>query len=499
MIKKAKRVKKICPTCGKEFEILKSRLKWGGTFCSQECQRNRKKNKITKRCVVCGKFYQIWPYEIFIRVPTCSKKCTKFYLRQKYKKKVICPVCKKMFWTSKKNPLKHCSMECRNKFYIGKNMTGNFHVCSTCGKKFYVTKSRLKRKEGIYCSRECRDNAPNKSIEQRIREGGLVELECAWCGKKFIRSRCFKDIQRYCSSECARKSKNETAIETKTRKALEKFTVYFEQEKTIKKADGKGCYFIDFFLPPNIIIECDGKFWHNPEMFPSTYKKNVFKRRYLRKRGYKIYILKEIEINEDVNKLVKNILKENPNIEINNKTKKLKTKPRKRTIMVKLCKFCGQEFETIPSRAEVQNFCNKKCRANFYNMELKCQNCGKAFLIKRYKQKRKFCSMACQKEFTKKKNRVVCSNCGGYFSPNPADRKRGKAKFCSKKCLLENKNKKINLEKEKIVNGLKKGIATKKYLRKNTNLTLSILEKRLKTLVDEDIIFKKSRGVYSLN
>lgn len=438
MVKEAKRVKRICPICKKEFEVLESRLKWGGTFCSQKCQRNRK-NKITKKCTICEKNYEIWPYQQSSKAPTCSIKCTKIYLKQRYKKKVICPECKKVFWTSKKNPLKHCSMECRNKSYIGKNKTGNIRICPICKKEFYVIKSRLNRKEGIYCSRKCRDKALNKSIEQRIKEGSLVELECAWCGKKFIRSRCFKDIQRYCSKRCARISNNETAIETKTRKELEKFKVYFEQEKPIKKANGKRFYFIDFFLPPNVIIECDGKFWHNPEKFPKSYRKDSIKRDYLKKSGFKLYSLKEEEINKNINKLIKDILKENPQIKVNNSLNRHNSKPRKRTIITKICKFCGQKFETIPSRAENQQFCNINCKNNFHMIKLKCKNCGKIFSIKRYQNNRKFCSIACKKKVTKKKNKVICKNCGDYFSPNPADIKRGKAKFCSRKCVLESK------------------------------------------------------------
>jgi very-short-patch-repair endonuclease len=440
MLSKNKRVKKLCPTCGKEFEILESRLKWGGTYCSRECHNKRGTNKIKKKCKICSKTYKIWPYQLKSKAPTCSKECTKIYLRNKYKKKVICPTCKKEFWTSKKNSLKHCSMECRNKSYIGKGMTGNYHICPTCNKKFYVEKARINRNEGIYCSKKCRDKAPNKSIEQRIKEGGLVELQCAWCSKKFIRSRYFKDIQKYCSQKCAKKSRNETIIETKVRRSLEKFKIYFEQEKTIKKPERKWNYFVDFFIPPNIIIECDGKFWHNPKKFPKSYKKDILKRKYLKKKGYRVYSLKEDEINKDVNILIKNIIKENPKVNLNNKLNP-KRKPRKRTLITKICKYCGQQFETIPSREKNHHFCNQECKNNFHKIELKCQNCNNIFSIKRYQNKRKFCTIKCQKEFTKNKNKRNCLYCSNVFYPNPSDIKRGKAKFCSRECVsLYNKN-----------------------------------------------------------
>jgi len=268
-----------------------------------------------------------------------------------------------------------------------------------------------------------------------------VELECAWCGKKFVRSRFFKDIQKYCSQKCAKKSKNETTIETKTRKELEERGVYFEQEKTIKSEKKK--YFVDFFLPPNVIIECNGDYWHNPIFFQKSYEKDLVKEKYLKSKGYKVYLLREKEINKNIKELIKNIIEENPEIKIGLKMNS-KTKQRKKTQIIKICKYCGKEFETIPSRANTHNFCNKNCKHNFSRMNLVCVNCGKEFQIKKFYGYRKFCSYGCQKEFTKKKNTKRCKNCGRDFFPNPADIKRGKVKFCSRKCVLKYKRKDLS-------------------------------------------------------
>jgi len=437
MSKPKKRVTKICPICSKEFNILESRLKWGGTFCSKECQKNRAR-KINNNCSVCKKEYSIWPYQIKTKAPTCSQECTKIYIKNKFNKKVICPICQKEFWTSKKNPLKCCSMECRNKSYLGKNMAGIYNLCQVCGKKFYVQKARLNRSEGIYCSMECRKKSPPKSVEERIKEGGLVELKCAWCNSIFIRSKYFKDIQKYCSQECAKKSKNETQIEKKIRNSLEELKIYFEQEKVINKSK-KGSYFVDFFIPPNIIIECDGDFWHNEQNFPETVERDIAKREYLRSLGYKVYSLKEEEIMQKSNELISKILEENPEIRSNNNKLSIK-KPKKKTIITKICKNCANQFETIPSREKNHNFCNIKCKNEFHTIKLICKNCHKEFSLKRYKTKKEFCTIECQKEFTKNKNKKYCINCNRVFYPNPADIKRGKAKFCSRECVINNKN-----------------------------------------------------------
>jgi len=434
-IKKKKLVRRICQTCGKAFKIRKSRLKWGGTYCSQYCQRNRPINKIEKICTICGKPYHVWPYELKKKAPTCSVQCTKKYIQDRYNKKVKCPVCNKEFWTPKKNPLKHCSMECRNIAYNGIQKGGSYRICPTCKKEFYVEKARLLRGEGIFCSRKCRDGSPNKSVEERIQEGGLVELECAWCGKKFVRSRFFKDIQKYCSQRCYKKSRNETYIETLTRETIEKHGFEFWQEKTIKCS--KRPFFVDFFLPPNIIIECDGKFWHDPEKFPKSYQKDLRKRQALRKMGYKLYILTEDEIVKDIDKIIDKIALENHILRKRNPNSVVKQ--RKKTLIKKMCRYCGKEFVTIPSRERSHHFCSMNCKNNYYEIQTKCRRCGKIFKIKRYAIRRRYCSLECQIFHTKERNKKKCLNCKRYFSPNPADVKRGKAKYCSRKCFIEHK------------------------------------------------------------
>ncbi|MFH1500510.1 MAG: DUF559 domain-containing protein [archaeon] len=434
-----KRVKQICPTCKKEFFILESRLKWGGTFCSRKCHMNRKNNVLKKQCTICSKNYNIWPYQEKIKAPTCSSECTRIYIRNKYNKKVKCPKCQKWFWTSKKNPAKYCSIECRNKSYIGKNLRGSYKICPTCENDFYVEQAKLVRGEGIFCSRICRDNFPNKTVEERIKGGGLVKLKCAWCNKEFIRARYFKEIQQYCSQECSKKSKNETLIESKIRDLLEKYNIYFEQEKPIKNASGKRNYFVDFFIPPNIIIECNGDFWHNPKLFPRSCNKDKIKIKYLKKKGYNVFVFNETQINNNSEGLIKNIINKNPELVNISKEKVPIKKSKRRIIITKICKSCGQKFLTISSRALTQQFCDLNCKNNYHRVTLNCKNCNNKFIVPRYRI-RKFCSNKCQTDFTNEKNKKLCLNCKEVFYPNPADVKRGRAKFCSRNCVLEYKN-----------------------------------------------------------
>lgn len=67
-------------------------------------------------------------------------------------------------------------------------------------------------------------------------------------------------------------------------------------------------YVVDFYIPKyNIIIECDGDYWHNlPEVVAKDKRKNV----YIKACGYSLYRFWEHEINTDVSACVDIVLAE---------------------------------------------------------------------------------------------------------------------------------------------------------------------------------------------
>jgi hypothetical protein len=112
----------------------------------------------------------------------------------------------------------------------------------------------------------------------------------------------------------------------------------------------------------------------------------------------------------------------------------------------KICKQCGNEFETIPSR--IRNgrgkYCSRKCFHEFTrNKEIRvCQKCGNEFEAHLSDIKRgrgKFCSRKCFHESREKKIRV-CQKCGNEFEAHLSDIKRGRGKFCSKSCAQTREN-----------------------------------------------------------
>lgn len=88
--------------------------------------------KLKRKCLTCNEEFEIYLYEIN-RAKYCSNKCK--WGRRKIEEgenpkwtkiKVICPICKKKFWSYKKPWLhKYCSRKCKGvaqkKLYKGKN------------------------------------------------------------------------------------------------------------------------------------------------------------------------------------------------------------------------------------------------------------------------------------------------------------------------------------------------------------------------------------------
>ncbi len=71
---------------------------------------------------------------------------------------------------------------------------------------------------------------------------------------------------RYCSFRCYRRSKQETSIERKVREALIDQGVEVLSEFKIKSANKRDVF--DLYAPRlNLLIECDGNYWHaKPEV-----------------------------------------------------------------------------------------------------------------------------------------------------------------------------------------------------------------------------------------
>ena len=84
---------------------------------------------------------------------------------------------------------------------------------------------------------------------------------------------------------------NHTPIERKFAESLIKNEIVYKFQHEI------GKYFIDFFIPPNICIECDGMLYHSE---PKQRKKDEIKDRYLISKGFFVIRFTGNEITKNV-------------------------------------------------------------------------------------------------------------------------------------------------------------------------------------------------------
>lgn len=127
------KVKKICPTCGLEFETTVDKQ----IYCSCRCKATDEGNKlIQKQCPQCGKDFKGKRGSL-----CCSEECKKERLNLFGKYAHVCAKCGKEFRNSQKDS-KYCSVACTTKYRS---------TCQNCGKEFTGQKDRVNK----FCSRKC--------------------------------------------------------------------------------------------------------------------------------------------------------------------------------------------------------------------------------------------------------------------------------------------------------------------------------------------------------
>ncbi len=104
------------------------------------------------------------------------------------------------------------------------------------------------------------------------------------------------------------------------------------------------------------------------------------------------------------------------------------------------CKVCGTEKQ-VKYKSQIKEYCSHKC-ANSYSRDkhvgnyktLVCRVCGKEFKllesVLRVRKTVKYCSRKCMGIAERKREMVVCKNCGKQFETT-------RNKFCSRECVSE--------------------------------------------------------------
>jgi len=226
--------------------------------------------------------------------------------------KKICPICKKTFFVipSLKNKAVYCSKKCANigqgKKRLGKilNRRGKLKTCVICGKQYYVSPSRVK------ITRCCSWKCTNKLKSQRRGKNHplykLIDIKCDYCGKEYPEKPA--KIKMYANHFCSRRCLGAyTASHQKSPSNIEKKLAGF----LIDNGISFSCQFeyrfgvADFFIPPKLIVEVDGDYWHN---LPKVKLRDVRQTEFLESEGFDVLHLWEHEINENPDNCVDKIL-----------------------------------------------------------------------------------------------------------------------------------------------------------------------------------------------
>lgn len=235
------------------------------------------KVRVILSCEYCGQKFLNFPY--LVRKNTyCSRGC--YWKGTNRKQLRVCLSCNKQF-LAKANLINkgfgfYCSKSCWDDLLKSQR---KILKCKQCNKEFSLSISIFKQNHK-FCSKKCADD--NKR--------DYVFRICRGCKKTFELPRHVvnRGLGRgsFCNRGCFVKYEGETSIERLIRLKLQKLKEPFKQEMKI------GRYHADFYLPNrNLIIECDGEYWHRNKTEHDKKRDQV-----LKDLGYKILRLSEENI-----------------------------------------------------------------------------------------------------------------------------------------------------------------------------------------------------------
>lgn len=252
--------------------------------------------------------------------------------------KRICEICEKGF-EAYQNVIdngggRFCSKECmyqwRSNYLCGENSPAwkggkKKLICEYCSKEFEVTPSILKRGNGQFCSRECKDKWQSENLRGENNpnwKGGKVTRICQTCGKEFEVNRYIvkKGNGYFCSPLCKRKAIKIPTHHTKPE-------LIFEEICKRNNLDfhyvGDGQLWIGQkgekqlnpdFIEANgkkICVEVMGAYWHSPLLNQSIKEARTldYRKKFYRKYKWQpIFIWDTDLVRKDAEQFVLNTL-----------------------------------------------------------------------------------------------------------------------------------------------------------------------------------------------
>jgi len=197
----------------------------------------------------------------------------------------ICPVCKNKIKTTRKNQI-YCNIDCYSKSEkLHENSKNSSLIKGNFTKKYHL---------GYKHSQEVKDKIRNNQRRYSFPKGQL--------NPGFNKSK--ETIAKIKEKRLYQKIlKKDTKPEKIIQKLLEKSGISFVKHKPLVDIIHK--YQCDIFIEPNIVIECDGDYYHQ---YPLGREIDKIRTEELKKKGYKVLRFWENEINNDINSCRNKIL-----------------------------------------------------------------------------------------------------------------------------------------------------------------------------------------------
>jgi very-short-patch-repair endonuclease len=166
--------------------------------------------------------------------------------------------------------------------------------CENCGKERKVKHAKFINGYGRFCSESC-------ASKFRYANGGGDKLMAG--NAIFFQTEEGKQKRRECGVKGALvcSEGKRTSIEIKMADELASRGIEYEEQRNLGDK-----FLLDFFLPEyNIVIECDGDYWHR---LPSSIRRDKAKNAYIKACDLSLFRFWESEINTDVGACVDVVL-----------------------------------------------------------------------------------------------------------------------------------------------------------------------------------------------
>jgi len=168
--------------------------------------------------------------------------------------------------------------------------------------------SRSKRQSEFMKNNNPMDNPEyRKKVSQPGKKNpmwnGGKQIICERCGKsRYLKPSRYKKLMlNGLCWNCYKHSNPKSSIEKLMAKELSKIGIIFEEQVPYHGM------FLDFYLPEfNIVIECDGEYWHS---LPDNKKRDKKKEALLSQEGYNLLRFSEKEIKDNVTFCVSEVIK----------------------------------------------------------------------------------------------------------------------------------------------------------------------------------------------